>query len=333
MERFKALRIHREDGRIQARLEQIGLDDLSPGEVVVRVAWSGINYKDALAATGTSPILRRYPLVGGIDLAGEVVSSADARYKPGQKVLVTGCGLSETHDGGYAEYARLPGDWLIELPPGVSERDAMALGTAGFTAALAIHRMEENAQRPEGGPIVVTGATGGVGSIAINMLAGRGYEVVAVSGKADAEPYLRELGAARVLRRADLDLGSRPLEKALWAGAVDNVGGEILTWLTRTVDFWGNIASIGLAGSAELKTTVMPFILRGVSLLGINSVATPRATRLTVWKRIATDLRPAKLDRIVTRVVDLDDVATVVGAYLSGGVTGRTLVRIRPDPV
>jgi NADPH2:quinone reductase len=332
MERFKALRIHREDGRIQARLEQIGLDDLSPGEAVVRVAWSGINYKDALAATGTSPILRRYPLVGGIDLAGEVVSSADARYKPGQKVLVTGCGLSETHDGGYAEYARLQGEWLIELPPGMSERDAMALGTAGFTAALAIHRMEENGQRPEGGPIVVTGATGGVGSIAINMLAGRGYEVVAVSGKADAEPYLRELGAARMLRRADLDLGSRPLEKALWAGAVDNVGGEILTWLTRTVDFWGNIASIGLAGSAELKTTVMPFILRGVSLLGINSVATPRATRLAVWKRIATDLRPAKLDRIVTRVVDLDDLTTVFGGYLSGGVTGRTLVRIRRGP-
>jgi acrylyl-CoA reductase (NADPH) len=333
MERFKALRIHREDGRIQARLDQIGLDDLSPGEVVVRVAWSGINYKDALAATGTSPILRRYPLVGGIDLAGEVVSSADARYKPGQKVLVTGCGLSETHDGGYAEYARVQGDWLIELPPGMSERDAMALGTAGFTAAFAIHRMEENAQRPDGGPIVVTGATGGVGSLAINMLAGRGYEVVAVSGKADAEPYLRELGAARVLRRADLDLGARPLEKALWAGAVDNVGGEILTWLTRTVDFWGNIASIGLAGSVELKTTVMPFILRGVSLLGINSVATPRATRLAVWKRIATDLRPTKLDRIATRVVDLADLTTFFGGYLSGGVIGRTLVRIRPDAV
>jgi acrylyl-CoA reductase (NADPH) len=318
MERFKALRIHREDGRIQARLDQIGLDDLSPGEVVVRVAWSGINYKDALAATGTSPILRRYPLVGGIDLAGEVVSSADARYKPGQKVLVTGCGLSETHDGGYAEYARVQGDWLIELPPGMSERDAMALGTAGFTAAFAIHRMEENAQRPDGGPIVVTGATGGVGSLAINMLAGRGYEVVAVSGKADAEPYLRELGAARVLRRADLDLGARPLEKALWAGAVDNVGGEIMTWLT---------------GSVELKTTVMPFILRGVSLLGINSVATPRATRLAVWKRIATDLRPTKLDRIATRVVDLADLTTFFGGYLSGGVIGRTLVRIRPDAV
>jgi len=328
MNTFKALRIHREDGRIAARFDQIGLDDLSPGEVVVRVTWSGINYKDALAGTGTSPILRRYPLVGGIDFAGEVVTSTDARFAPGQKVLVTGCGLSETHDGGYAEYARVPGDWLIDLPPGMTERDAMTLGTAGFTAALAIHRMEQNAQRPDGGPIVVTGASGGVGSIAINMLAGRGYEVVAVSGKADAELFLRELGAARVLSRADIDLGSRPLEKTQWAGAVDNVGGEILTWLTRTVDFWGNIASIGLAGSADLRTTVMPFILRGVSLLGINSVATPRATRLEVWKRIGTDLRPSKLDRIATRVVELDELPGAFGGLLKTQVTGRTLVRV-----
>jgi NADPH2:quinone reductase len=332
MNNFKALRIHREAGRIQARYEQLALDDLAPGEVVVRVAWSGINYKDALAATGTSPILRRYPLVGGIDLSGEVVSSTDARYTPGQKVLVTGCGLSETHDGGYAEYARLPGDWLIALPPGMDEMDVMKLGTAGFTAALAIQRMEHNGQRPSGGPIVVTGASGGVGSIAINMLAGRGYEVVAVSGKPDAEPYLRELGAHRVLRRQDVDLGSRPMEAALWAGAIDNVGGETLTWLTRTVDFWGNIASIGLAGSHELHTTVLPFILRGVSLLGINSVATPRETRLAVWQRIGTDLRPAKLDRIATRVVDFADLLAQFDGYLKGQVTGRTVVRIHQAP-
>ncbi len=329
MNNFKALRIHREAGRIEARYEQLALDDLAPGEVVVRVAWSGINYKDALAATGASPILRRYPLVGGIDLSGEVVSSTDARYTPGQRVLVTGCGLSETHDGGYAEYARLPGDWLITLPPGMDEMDVMKLGTAGFTAALAIHRMEHNGQRPSGGPIVVTGASGGVGSIAINMLAGRGYEVVAVSGKPDAEPYLRELGAHRVLRRQDVDLGSRPMEATLWAGAIDNVGGETLTWLTRTVDFWGNIASIGLAGSHELHTTVLPFILRGVSLLGINSVATPRETRLAVWQRIGTDLRPAKLDRIANRVVDFADLLVQFDGYLKGQVTGRTVVRIR----
>jgi NADPH2:quinone reductase len=333
MKTFKALRIHREDGRIQARFDEIGLEDLSPGEVVVRVSWSGINYKDALAATGTSPILRRYPLVGGIDFAGEIVSSTDARFTPGQKVLVTGCGLSETHDGGYAEYARVPGDWLVELPSGMSERDAMTLGTAGFTAALAVHRMEQNGQRPDGGPVVVTGASGGVGSIAVNMLAGRGYEVVAVTGKADAEPYLRELGAARVLERANIDPGSRPLEKAQWAGAVDNVGGELLTWLTRTVDFWGNIASIGLAGSAELRTTVMPFILRGVSLLGINSVATPRQLRLDVWKRIGADLRPARLDRIVSRVVAFPELPGA-GAFedlLQGRVKGRTLVQVRTE--
>jgi acrylyl-CoA reductase (NADPH) len=330
MNTFKALRIHRDDGRIHARFEQISLDDLSPGEVVVRVGWSTINYKDALAATGTAPILRRYPLVGGIDLSGEVVSSTDARYAPGQKVLVTGCGLSETHDGGYAEYARVPGDWLVELPPGMDEADAMKIGTAGFTAAFGIHRMEQNGQRPDGGPIAVTGATGGVGSIAVNMLAGRGYEVVAVSGKPDAEAYLRELGAARVLARQDIDLGSRPMEKALWAGAIDNLGGEVLTWLTRTVDYWGNIASIGLAASAELHTTVMPFILRGVSILGINSVATPRASRLEVWKRIVTDLKPAKLDRIANRVVDFADLSAQFDDYLKGRVMGRTVVRIRP---
>ncbi len=330
MKTFKALRIHRDDGRIHARFEQISLDDLSPGEVVVRVGWSTINYKDALAATGTAPILRRYPLVGGIDLSGEVVSSTDARYAPGQKVLVTGCGLSETHDGGYAEYARVPGDWLVELPPGMDEADAMKIGTAGFTAAFGIHRMEQNGQRPDGGPIVVTGATGGVGSIAVNMLAGRGYEVVAVSGKPDAEAYLRELGAARVLARQDIDLGSRPMEKALWAGAIDNLGGEVLTWLTRTVDYWGNIASIGLAASAELHTTVMPFILRGVSILGINSVATPRASRLEVWNRIATDLKPAKLDRIANRVVDFADLPAQFDDYLKGRVMGRAIVRIGP---
>jgi acrylyl-CoA reductase (NADPH) len=330
MDTFKALRIHRDDGRIHARFEQISLNDLSPGEVVVRVGWSTINYKDALAATGTAPILRRYPLVGGIDLSGEVVSSTDARYAPGQKVLVTGCGLSETHDGGYAEYARVPGDWLVELPPGMDEADAMKIGTAGFSAAFGIHRMEQNGQRPDGGPIAVTGATGGVGSIAVNMLAGRGYEVVAVSGKPDAEAYLRELGAARVLARQDIDLGSRPMEKALWAGAIDNLGGEVLTWLTRTVDYGGNIASIGLAASAELHTTVMPFILRGVSILGINSVATPRASRLEVWNRIATDLKPARLDRIANRVVDFADLPAQFDDYLKGRVMGRTVVRIRP---
>jgi acrylyl-CoA reductase (NADPH) len=328
MSSFKAFRIHDIDRRIVARFDRITLDDLGPGEVVVRVRYSDINYKDALAATGTGRILRRYPLVGGIDLAGEVESSADPRYAPGQPVLVTGCGLSETHDGGYAEYARLKGDWVIPLPPGMSTLEAMKLGTAGFTAALAIHQMEHNGQSPAQGPVVVTGATGGVGSLAIDMLAGRGYEVVAVSGKAEADDYLRGIGAARILRRQHIDLGSKPMEKALWAGAIDNVGGELLTWLTRTVDQWGNIASVGLAGGHELNTTVMPFILRGVNLLGINSVLTPRETRLAVWNRIAGDLRPSRLDRICSRIVALDDLPAQFEDFIKGRVTGRTVVKI-----
>jgi NADPH2:quinone reductase len=328
MTSFKAFRIHEEGKKIVARFEPLTLEDLAPGDVVVRVTHSDINYKDALAATGAGKILRRYPLVGGIDLAGRVESSTDPRYAKGDRVLVTGCALSETHDGGYAEYARVKGDWVIPIPPGLDEFTVMALGTAGFTAALAIHRMEHNGQTPAGGPVVVTGASGGVGSLAIDMLAGRGYEVIAVSGKAAAVDYLQALGAGRVLTRQETNFGSKPLEAAQFAGAIDNVGGETLTWLTRTVDFWGNIASIGMAGGAELKTTVMPFILRGVNLLGINSSATPRELRLAVWKRIATDLRPRHLDRIVTRTVAFDELPGAFRAYIEGGVTGRAVVKI-----
>ncbi|MGQ0835128.1 MAG: oxidoreductase [Gammaproteobacteria bacterium] len=328
MRRFKAFRIHEEGGKIAARFEQLSLDDLAPGDVVVRVSHSDINYKDALAATGAGKILRRYPLVGGIDLAGVVESSGDARFKPGDAVLVTGCALSETHDGGYSEVARLKGDWVIPMPPGLDAFKAMSLGTAGFTAALAIHRMEHNGQHPAKGPIAVTGATGGVGSVAIDMLAGRGYEVIAITGKAESAEYLRSLGAAKVLLRQELDLGSRPLELVRFAGAVDNVGGEILTWLTRTVDFWGNITSIGLTGGAKLATTVMPFILRGVNLLGVNSSATPRDLRVKVWERISTDLAPRHLDRIVTRTISFDELPAAFDGYLQGSVTGRTVVRI-----
>jgi acrylyl-CoA reductase (NADPH) len=325
MEGFRAFRIHQQG---DSRLETLGLESLSAGDVVVRVRYSTINYKDALAATGAGKILRRYPLVGGIDLAGEVVTSTDPAFTPGQKVLVNGCGLSETHDGGYAEYARLQADQLVPIPAGLDEFQVMAIGTAGYTAALAIHRMEQNGQRPELGEIVVTGATGGVGSLAIDMLAGRGYEVVAVTGKESSTDYLRKLGAARVLLRDQIDLGKRPMEEAQFAGAIDNVGGELLTWLTRTMSFWGNIASIGLAASPELKTTVMPFILRGVSLLGINSVYTPRAMRLQVWERLASDLKPRHLDSIVTRTIDFDALPTAFDAYLKGSVVGRTVVRI-----
>lgn len=325
---FKAFRIHNEGGRIASRFETLGLDDLNPGDVTLRVEYSDINYKDALAATGAGKILRKYPLVGGIDLAGVVESSTDARYKAGDAVLITGSGLSETYDGGYTELARAAGDSVIPIPRGLDSRMAMSLGTAGFTAALAIHRMEHNGLAPQRGPVVVTGATGGVGSIAVDMLAARGYEVIAVTGKAEAKDYLSALGAKQILLRGEIDLGSRPLEAARFAGAVDNVGGELFSWLTRTMDAWGSIASIGLTGGAEVKTTVMPFILRGVNVLGINSSATPRELRLKVWERIATDLKPRHLDRIVTRTISFDELPSAFDAYLKGTVTGRTLVRI-----
>lgn len=325
---FQAYRIHDERGKISARFEALTLDDLSSGDVVVRVTHSGINYKDALAASGAGKILRRYPLVGGIDFAGVVEASSDARFPAGQSVLVTGCGLSETHDGGYAEYARVPGDWVIPLPAGLDARAAMSLGTAGFTAALAIHLMQRNEQAPGGGPIVVTGASGGVGSIAIDMLSGAGYEVIAVSGKAAAVEYLKSLGAAKVLLRADISFGAKPLENAQFGGAIDNVGGKMLSWLTRTVGHRGNIASIGMAAGAELETTVMPFILRGVNLLGISSSATPRDLRLAVWNRIATDLAPRHLGRIVTSSIAFADLPRAFAPLLEGRILGRTLVTL-----
>jgi len=328
MNAFKAFRIHEREGKIAAGFEQMNVDSLTAGDVVVRVKYSSINFKDALAATGAGKILRKYPLNGGIDLAGEVASSTDARYKPGEQVLVTGCGHSETLDGGYAEYARAQGDSVIPLPAGLSAFDAMALGTAGFTTGLAIHRMEQNGQKPSMGPIVVTGASGGVGSIAVDLLSKLGYEVVAVSGKPEADAHLKALGASRILRRQEIDLGKRPLETAQWGGAIDNVGGEVLTWLTRTVDNWGNIVSIGLAASHKLETTVMPFILRGVSLLGVNSSSMPRDVRLAIWKRLATDLKPRHLDKLVTRTIDFSDLPSAFDGYVKNQIQGRTVVKI-----
>jgi acrylyl-CoA reductase (NADPH) len=328
MVRFRGLRIHSEANRIEARLESISLDDLTPGEVVIRCAWSGVNYKDALAATGAARILRRYPLVGGIDAAGVVVSSTDSRYREGDEVLATGAGLSETRDGGYAEYARLEADTAIPLPPGLSLRETMALGTAGFTAALAVHRMEQNGQRPDNGPVAVSGASGGVGSVATDLLAARGYEVHAISRSAAAVGYLKGLGAAEVIAPDALEIGTQPLEKAVWAGAIDSLGGDMLGWFTRSTRYGGNVASIGLAAGHKLETTVMPFILRGVNLLGINAVDTPRSVRLMVWQRLASDLRPRHLDTIVSGEMGLDNVLGGMQDWIDGSVTGRRLVRL-----
>jgi NADPH2:quinone reductase len=331
MDSFRAFRIDEQDGKIVAGFQELGIDDLTEGNVIVRVSHSTINYKDALAATGKGRILRKYPLNGGIDLAGVVVSSEDSDFQPGTEVLVNGCGLSETIDGGYSEYARLDSGSLVPVPEGMSCAEAMQIGTAGYTAALAIHRMEQNSQSPEQGAIVVTGATGGVGSIAIDMLAGRGYEVAALTGKSAEEAYLRSIGAQQVLLRDEIEVGKRPMEKAQWAGAIDNLGGDYLTWLTRTVQYGGNIASIGLAASHELHTTVMPFILRAVCLLGINSVDTPRDLRRAVWARIGSDLRPQHLDTIGNRVIAFDDLPDAFQAYVDGTVTGRTIVTIAQD--
>jgi len=328
MERFRAYRVHQQDKKIVSRLETISLDDLGAGDVVIRACWSDVNYKDALAATGAGRIMRRFPMVAGIDVAGYVASSSDSRYEEGDAVLVTGFGLGEEHDGGFAEYVRVPADWLVPLPEGLSLQQSMALGTAGFTAALAVDAMQHNFQTPDKGPILVNGATGGVGSFAIDMLAALGFAVTAFTGKRDQKDYLKRLGASELLVRGEVELGSRPLEKSLWGGAVDNVGGEELAWITRTLHPGGNIASIGLTGGIKLETTVMPFILRGVNLLGINSVYVPHDRRVRVWNRLANDLKPRHLERIVTRTVDLDGLGAVFDDYVAGTVTGRTVVQV-----
>jgi acrylyl-CoA reductase (NADPH) len=329
MATFRAMRIHQDGKATRAQLEHIDLSALSAGEVVIRVQWSGINYKDALAVTGKGRIMRKFPCVAGIDLAGTVESSEVPRYKKGEKVLVTGCNIGELLDGGYAEFARVPAEAVIPLPAGMELKDAMAIGTAGFTAAFALRRMLENHQAPDMGPIAVTGPTGGVGSIAIDLFKRAGFTVHAVTGKADtAQEYLRKLGADEVVSRQAVDLGAKPMEKATWGGAVDNLGGPTLAWLTRTVKPWGNIASIGLAQSHELATTVMPFILRGVSILGIHSVECPRAWREDIWSKLAGPWAPRHLGSIVTRTVPLEGLPAACADLIAGTVTGRILVKV-----
>lgn len=325
---FRAFRIHADDkGSHRAGIEEIGLDALAPGEVVIKTAYSSVNYKDALAGTGTGKILRRFPMVGGIDAAGYVAASRDPAFKEGDAVLCTGSGLSETRDGGYSEYVRLESKWTIPLPSGLTLREGMILGTAGFTAALSLYRMEQNGQCPEIGPVVVTGATGGVGMLALDILTRAGFEAHAITGKLDRLDFLTALGARQVISRDGLHWGQRPLEAATWAGAIDNVGDEMLAGLTRVIKPYGNIASAGLARGPELHTTVMPFIIRGVSLLGIASAGTARPIRDAIWQRLANDWRPAHLDRICTREVGLDGLPQVFETMLAGGSFGRTIVK------
>ena len=327
MDSFRALRIHEDTGgAVRAVLELLTLDDLSPGEVVIRSRYSSVNYKDALAATGKGKILRRFPLVAGVDVAGEVISSIDSRFREGDQVLVTGCGLGESHDGGFSEVVRVPADWVVPLPQGMTLFDAMVLGTAGFTAALAIDRMEQNGLVPGQGPVIVTGATGGVGSVAIDLLSGRGYEVIALTRKPETADYLKSLGAAEVLGAETATNSGKPLEAARWAGAIDCVGGEVLGWLTRTVQPWGSIASIGLTGGPELHTTVMPFILRGISILGITSANCPMQCRMKIWQRLVSDLQPQHLASIVAGQVTLEELSGVFETVLSGRHHGRYIV-------
>lgn len=332
MASFKALRVKQGPSGRFAGFESVTLDDLTPGDVVVRVAYSSLNYKDALAVTGKGSIARGYPRTAGIDLSGVVETSADPAFRPGDRVLATGAGLGESLDGGLAERARLPAPALVPLPKGLSLLEAMALGTAGFTAALALRRLLENHQSPELGPMAVTGATGGVGGIALGLLKRAGFATTAITGKPDSESYLRELGADAVVARESLASAGKPLETAVWGGAVDNLGGETLAYLTRTVRPWGNIACIGLAQSPTLNTTVMPLILRGVSLLGIHSVEVPRAWRLAVWNKLAGEWKPQHIERLIVRaVIGLEEVPRACDELIAGGARGRYVVRIGGD--
>ncbi|CAN5239554.1 oxidoreductase [soil metagenome] len=325
---FHAFRIHDDADGYRAGVERMSADALSPGDVLVRAAYSSINYKDALAGTGMGKILRRAPLNGGIDVAGHVVSSTDPAFKEGDAVLCTGSGLSETRDGGYAEFVRLPAASTIAIPDGLDLRESMVLGTAGFTAGLALYRMQQNDQRPEDGPILVTGATGGVGMLAIDILTRAGYTVEALSGKREHANALRALGASVVHDRHEITWGTRAMETARWAGAIDNVGGDTLSGLARVIQPYGNIASCGMAGGSDITGTVMPFIIRGVSVLGIASAGTARRVRESVWLNLAGPWKPAHLEGICTREVGLEGLAEVFPGMLAGGSFGRTLVKL-----
>ena len=331
MHKFKAYRTFEDDHTVTSRFVEMTPEELDPGDVLVRTKYSTINYKDALSHNGAGKIMRKFPTVAGIDMAGTVETSVDPRFKRGDKVIVHAYDFGVGHDGGYAEYARVPGDWVVRRPDGMTAFDAMTLGTAGFTAAQAIMLMEHNGLKPGNGPVAVTGATGGVGSVAIEILSKLGYEVVAITGKEEEGNYLRGLGARDVRLRQALDLASvRPLDKATWAGAIDNLGGDLLAWLLSTMKIGGTVASVGLAAGPKLNTTVMPFILRGVQLLGIDSANCPMSFRQTIWNKLAAAWRPDRVHDQV-RTIEFDDLPTHFDAYWKGLVRGRTVVRIAAD--
>ena len=331
MQTFKAYRTFEQDKAVSSRFVDLTLDELDEGEVVVKTKYSTINYKDALSYNGTGRIMRKYPTVAGIDMAGTVEQSADSRWKRGDKVIVHGYDMGVAHDGGYAERVRVPADWIVRRPESMTAFDAMTLGTAGFTAAQAVLLMEHNGLKPDGGPVAVTGATGGVGSVAVEILAKSGYHVVAITGKAKEADYLKGIGAKEVLMREAIDLSKiRPLDKATWAGTIDNLGGDLLAWLLATTKIGGVVASVGLAADVKLNTTVMPFILRGVQLLGVDSVNCPMAQRQKIWNKLAVEWRPDSVHDQV-RTIDFDELPTHFDAYIKGLVRGRTVVRIAPD--
>ena len=331
MKEFRAFRVHSENNKITGRIEDLNISALSQGDVVIKAAYSCVNYKDALAATSALKLVHNFPRVIGINVSGHVISSSDKRFREGDEVLVTGYEFGINHDGGYSEYCRVPADWVVPLPKKMSMFNAMAIGTAGFTVALCIQRLEENNQTPCLGQFVVTGATGGVGNFAIDIMSTLGYEILAVTGKINSRESLIAFGAKDILDRNVIKSDGPPLEKGQWGGAIDNVGGDILAWLTRTMKPGGNIASVGLAGGAHFNTSVMPFILRGISVLGINAPACTMSMRTHLWNRLVNDLAPKNIDKIVTNVVQLEDLSSVFENMLAGKTLGRTVVAINPE--
>jgi len=328
MDKFNAFLIEESDGKVVSGFKQMNLTDLDSGEVVIKTAYSSVNFKDALAATGAGKIIRRFPCIGGIDLSGTVVESSSSEFSVGDEVIATSYDIGVAHHGGYAEYARIPAEWVVPMPKGLDLFSSMALGTAGFTAGLAVERMEHDGLAPSAGPVVVNGATGGVGGIAVDILSGLGYSVTAMTGKSDQEGYLKELGASEILLRDSIDLEKiKPLARETWAGAVDNLGGDILSWIASGMKVGGAIASIGLASSFKFNTTVMPFILRGVSLLGIDSVNAKSPVRRKVWERLGSDMKPAHLSDIV-QLVEFDELPSVFPKLTQSAMRGRVVVKV-----